>query len=151
MVFTHNHDLPRNGAGLLCVATFFFDIQPTSAWYWRWSLTQPTRCGTCTQVFRGIPDGLDILMTHVSPGGPLAAPEDTDPCLASALHAKPPSMRPRLHCFGHAHETFGVCVNPSADAVAAGLDSWTVCMNAAQGDILAADRDGGGAPLVCVV
>ena len=130
---------------LVCIAEKSFSSLPHSHAHAR------ARALVRVQVYRGIPDGLDILLTHVAPGGPLATSEDTDACLDAALRAKSVSMRPRLHCFGHAHETFGVCVNPTADAVAAGLDDWTVCMNAAQGDILAADRDGGGVRLVCVM
>jgi Icc-related predicted phosphoesterase len=82
-----------------------------------------------------IPDGVDILLTHVPPQGILDDHSFGDDLLRARLQQM--SAPPRFHCFGHIHQSHGVC---SVDG--------SVCLNAAQEPILRTLAGVGGLPLV---
>ncbi|GAB5354368.1 hypothetical protein AAMO2058_000112800 [Amorphochlora amoebiformis] len=89
------------------------------------------------EVFKKIPENLDILLTHQPPNGPLAHPEVGDEVLTRAIRAlkKPP----KYHLFGHDHDYIGVSTSKQ-----------TISINGAQETVLRLDkvvkklRDGGG-------
>jgi len=95
------------------------------------------------KVWQGIPDGVDILMTHCPPDGVLGPADETDSVLRAALDGKSLGARPRLHLVGHCHGGFGVARTVDKDG------HITVSMNAAQDLLLRTDR--AGLALECLV
>jgi len=79
-----------------------------------------------------IPEGLDILMTHTPPDGPLSSHGDV--LLAQRLAAM--THPPTLHCFGHDHDHIGVVASPHGNG--------GISLNAAQEQLLRLDKRGGG-------
>jgi len=78
-----------------------------------------------------IPEGLDILMTHVPPAGRLCYDDVGDPLLTERL--KELKQKPKIHCFGHDHDHVGVR-----------YDSGTISVNSAQEQLLRLDKRAGG-------
>ena len=56
--------------------------------------------------FEHIPEGLDILMTHCPPKDVCGVCPSADPLLERRLNAM--KRPPKVHCFGHAHNSFGL-------------------------------------------
>ena len=88
-----------------------------------------------------LPEDVDVLLTHVPPGGgrralelPTRVTAHGDPLLTARLRR----MRapPRVHCFGHDHDYFGVAQNDT-----------TTFINAAQDGLLTAGAALGGCAL----
>lgn len=86
-------------------------------------------------IWAGLPEGLDVLMTHCPPFGHLSNREVGDKLLAARLDSM--ARPPRYHVFGHDHEGIGVEVTER-----------TVFLNVAQDQLLHVDPKGGGCPLV---
>jgi len=86
-------------------------------------------------LWAGLPEGLDLLMTHCPPRGRLCHGNVGDPLLAARL-AKMMSP-PRFHVFGHDHDFLGV-----------DSDGRTVFLNVAQDECLRFDPHGGGCALM---
>lgn len=81
-----------------------------------------------------VPEGLDLLMTHCPPWGPLCSKDVGDPRLAERLaQMKAP---PKVHVFGHDHCFLGVR-----------SDGRTISLNVAQDESLRVDPHGGGCAL----
>lgn len=55
-----------------------------------------------------IPEQTDVLITHTPPQGILDRPRSGQSVGCSYLRSKTEEIRPRLHCFGHIHASFGV-------------------------------------------
>ena len=58
------------------------------------------------QVWEGMPDDVDVLLTHVPPRG--RANPSQIACSELRDRLKELTSPPRVHCFGHDHGTFGV-------------------------------------------
>lgn len=86
-------------------------------------------------IWAGLPEGLDVLMTHCPPFGHLSNRDVGDKLLAARLTSM--ARPPRYHVFGHDHEGIGVEVTER-----------TVFLNVAQDQLLHVDPKGGGCPLV---
>lgn len=86
-------------------------------------------------LWAGIPEGLDVLMTHVPPSGHLCRTTTGDSLLSDRLAGM--VSPPRFHVFGHDHDYLGVEKGER-----------TTFLNAAQDDCLRADPRGGGCPLI---
>lgn len=86
-------------------------------------------------VWDGLPEGLDVLMTHCPPFGHLSNRDVGCKLLAARLSAM--ARPPRYHVFGHDHEGIGIEVTER-----------TVFLNVAQDQVLHVDPKGGGSPLV---
>lgn len=54
-----------------------------------------------------MPEGIDILVTHVPPEGLLDRNKRGESCGCEHLRRHVDRMKPRLHCFGHIHESHG--------------------------------------------
>jgi Icc-related predicted phosphoesterase len=78
-------------------------------------------------VWADMPSGLDVLMTHVPPRGILCNEEVGCQALAARLQQLHPP--PRVHCFGHDHDSFGVFGNQH-----------TTFINGAQEEVLRMDK-----------
>ena len=120
---THTFTL-RNGA------TFRIYVSPYTPAFGDWAFAygpdedrfnEPshTARGITSIATEPIPDGVDIVMTHGPPRGILdSCPQGNVGCgkLRRALHR----VRPKMHCFGHIHEGYGIEVvdwnKNSADA-----------------------------------
>lgn len=66
------------------------------------------RGGDIARVWRMIPDGLDVLLTHGPPRGHGDVTVRRDPAGCLDLLHRVREVRPRLHAFGHIHEGYGV-------------------------------------------
>jgi Icc-related predicted phosphoesterase len=89
-------------------------------------------------LYAGIPEKLDVLMTHTPPRGVLSSNSHSDERLTERLQELGRAgAAPRYHVFGHDHDYFGVA-------------AWgnTTCINAAQAGMLRAVPGGGGCPLI---
>lgn len=99
-------------------------------------------------LFADIPSGLDVLLTHSPPLGILDASVTHggarrerpvhigSAALRDRLRAMAPSERPRLHVFGHEHDSHGVLADPQ-------LGVWFVNAAAVDGDQGLVDRGSG--------
>jgi len=88
-----------------------------------------------SELWSGLPDGLNVLMTHCPPRGRLCSDAVGDPHLAARLEAM--AKPPQYHVFGHDHGHLGI---ERSDK--------TIFMNVAQDEYLRKDTHGGGCPLV---
>jgi len=86
-------------------------------------------------LWAGLPQGLDVLMTHCPPTGPLCIHPVGDSLLAQRLANM--AAPPRFHVFGHDHDGLGIAANAQ-----------TVSMNVAQDEYLRMDPHGGGCALI---
>jgi hypothetical protein len=96
------------------------------------------------ELWKKIPENVDILLTHVPPadleGYELNETVTGAGCeiLAKEVYKEPKRRRfPLLHAFGHIHSYFGVTRHQG-----------TTLSNGSQGDLLCIDPFGGGTPLV---
>ncbi len=95
---------------------------PWQPWFYDWAFNLP-RGRALAEKWRGIPEGIDILVTH---GPPLGILDET----ASGEHAGCEELRsriegmgapPRLHVFGHIHEGHGILRTPGTTFVNASI------------------------------
>jgi Icc-related predicted phosphoesterase len=64
-------------------------------------------------VWSNLPDGIDLLVTHSPPYGILDKTKDKS-VGSPALRTRVEQIRPRLHIFGHIHESHGrVMIGPT--------------------------------------
>lgn len=94
---------------------------PTSEIYAHAAWCLPDTSPALGDAYAAIPAGLDLLLTHTPPKGVLDGGGLGSAALASAVAAK----RPRVHCFGHCHSSYGharsgdvLHVNAAIDATA---------------------------------
>jgi hypothetical protein len=90
--------------------------------FWAFALPDDDNSATAEVTWGKIPAGVDVLITHGPPRGVLDMTRDNGPCGCPILRKALDRVRPRLHVFGHIHETHGqellqeigtLCVNAS--------------------------------------
>lgn len=86
------------------------------------------------QIWAMIPEGLDVLMTHVPPHRILCSSDCGCELLLNRL--KQLNEAPRFHCFGHDHDYFGVKSSRSVNS--------TIFMNGALEEVRRMDRGAEG-------
>ena len=59
------------------------------------------------EVWARIPDDTDVLITHSAPSGILSASKELRECGCGELRARLENISPKLHVFGHIHESYG--------------------------------------------
>ncbi len=74
-----------------------------------------------------IPDGIDILVTHSPPLGWLDENRDGIACGSLSLSQELYRIRPKLHVFGHIHESYGM-YRPKLEFC--GLEGYPISVNA---------------------
>lgn len=73
------------------------------------------------RAWAGIPEDLDVLLTHTPAGGTLDRSSSGRSCGCVHLQAALERARPRLHAFGHIHASGGVARQPGGLAVNAAV------------------------------
>ncbi len=82
---------------------------PWQPWFYDWAFNLP-RGESLRRKWEQIPEGLDILITHCPPSGILDETAAGEHAGCEELAARLSAMRapPRLHVFGHIHESYGI-------------------------------------------
>ena len=134
IVVAGNHDFlferePARARQLLTAATYLFDSgvtvgglrfwgSPWQPWFMDWAFNLP-RGAPLGAKWGLIPEGIDILVTHSPPHGILDEVTELLPFVASAVRGRDAHvgceelrkaverLQPRLHVFGHIHESYG--------------------------------------------
>ncbi len=123
VVIAGNHDvsleaLPGAGAQLFGEAlTYLFDSganvgglkfygSPWQPAFFDWAFNLP-RGAPLRDKWQGIPDALDVLVTHGPPHGVLDANAALEACGCVDLRDAIDRTKPRVHIFGHIHEGYG--------------------------------------------
>lgn len=117
-----NHDFlfetdPPRARALIRHATYLQDAGTTvcglriwgSPWqpvFFDWAFNLP-RGEALRRVWEGVPDGLDVLVTHTPPRGVLDRTSRGQDVGCDDLLEAVARARPRLHVFGHIHEDAG--------------------------------------------
>ena len=83
------------------------------------------------QIWSMIPEGIDVLMTHVPPHRILCASDCGCELLLGRL--KGMAAPPRFHCFGHDHDYFGVKAGPKTTFINGALEEVRRMDRGAQG------------------
>lgn len=79
---------------------------PWSKWFYDWAFNIPV--GTDAEYWKKIPDGIDILVTHGPPYGILDTVKSNNKSAGcTELLKAVQRVKPKLHIFGHIHESYG--------------------------------------------
>jgi Icc-related predicted phosphoesterase len=82
---------------------------PWQPWLHNWAFNIKRDTGTLAVKWSKIPDDTDILITHGPPHGILDLTYDTNENVGcEALLERVKEVKPKIHIFGHIHETYGV-------------------------------------------
>jgi len=129
IVIAGNHDFlfeDQNAAArsLLTNATYLEDSatevrglkfwgSPWQPWFHDWAFNLP-RGPALAEKWRQIPEGVDVLVTHGPPSGILDETASGEHVGCEELRRRLDGMRtpPRLHVFGHIHESHGILRTP---------------------------------------
>lgn len=79
---------------------------PWQPWFFDWAFNLP-RGAEIRARWEHIPQGLDVLLTHGPPAGVLDVTSTGDAVGCEDLAEVVARVRPRLHVFGHIHESYG--------------------------------------------
>jgi Icc-related predicted phosphoesterase len=71
--------------------------------YGQWAYMLPER--ELANQWSNIPSDTDVLVTHGPPYGLLYQNGHGNPCGSESLREKVMEIKPKLHCFGHIHES----------------------------------------------
>jgi Icc-related predicted phosphoesterase len=79
---------------------------PYTPWFhnWAFNVQEPAEMA---RLWAQVPDATDILITHGPPAGVLDLAGTHHPCGCEPLLDRVKQIRPRLHVFGHIHESAG--------------------------------------------
>ncbi|QDU65327.1 metallophosphatase domain-containing protein [Engelhardtia mirabilis] len=97
------HYLEDSGVDLEGVSLWGSPWQP---WFHDWAFNLP-RGEALERVWAGAPTGVDVLITHTPPLGTLDLTRRGERVGCESLAAALPRIAPRLHLFGHIHESHG--------------------------------------------
>lgn len=76
-----------------------------SVLYGQWAFMLPER--ELANQWSNISNDTDVLVTHGPPYGLLDANKQGNSCGSPSLREKVMEIKPKLHCFGHIHESYG--------------------------------------------
>jgi Icc-related predicted phosphoesterase len=97
----HNKEIEING-----IKIFGSSMTPEFGnWAFMQSKTQAER------YWRNAPDEVDLLVTHGPPRGILDENRAGEPCGCPSLLSYVERVKPKVHCFGHIHESYGSYTN----------------------------------------
>lgn len=81
---------------------------PHQPWFFDWAFNQPRGGEALAYYWSLIPDDTEVLITHGPPFGILDKPFGRQESVGCELLLKRvKDIRPRLHCFGHIHGSYG--------------------------------------------
>jgi len=122
VVIAGNHDFlfqdePERAQELLGPVTYLRDAlaevaglrvwgSPWQPWFFDWAFNLP-RGPALAERWALVPAGVDVLVTHGPPHGILDSTADGRRVGCEELTAARARIRPRLHLFGHIHESYG--------------------------------------------
>jgi predicted phosphohydrolase len=122
IVIAGNHDFlfqrePRRARELIGDVTYLQDSDvevdglrvwgsPWQPWFGDWAFTLP-RGIALAERWERVPEGVDVLLTHGPPAGVLDTTSLGDGVGCLDLERELRRIRPRLHLFGHIHESYG--------------------------------------------
>lgn len=81
---------------------------PWQPWFCDWAFNLPRNGAELHEVWGRIPIDTDVLITHGPPLGVLDQVKGGPYLGCEALKARLAAVRPRIHVFGHIHDSFGV-------------------------------------------
>lgn len=124
VVVAGNHETPfetmnAEARALLTNATYLQDElavigglriygSPWQPEYRKWAFNLPRDSQELADVWKRVPDHVDILVTHGPPKGILDRTPDWPTVGDAFLLERVLQVRPRIHCFGHVHFSAGV-------------------------------------------
>lgn len=83
---------------------------PWTKWFYDWAFNIPI--GTDADYWKKVPDDTDILITHGPPYGILDTTKlRNEPAGCKELLKTVERIKPKLHVFGHIHESYGTYTN----------------------------------------
>jgi predicted phosphodiesterase len=97
---TYLHDSGCTVDGLTCWGA------PWQPWFFSWAFNLP-RGPELAAKWALIPDATDLLITHGPPHGILDRNRNGEPVGCADLREAVARVRPRIHAFGHIHESYG--------------------------------------------
>ncbi len=81
---------------------------PHQPWFFDWAFNEPRGGHALAHYWNLIPDDTDVLITHGPPLGILDSPFGKDEHVGCELLLnRVKAVRPRVHCFGHIHGSYG--------------------------------------------
>lgn len=85
---------------------------PWQPWFCDWAFNLPRQSAEIREVWSQIPVDSDVVITHGPPHGVLDQVRGGHHLGCEELAARIAIVRPRLHIFGHIHDSFGVAISP---------------------------------------
>ena len=80
---------------------------PWQPWFYDWAFKLPRNGWELQKVWNEIPEDTDVLVTHAPPFGTLDVTRTGERVGCELLTQRLKEVKPRLHVFGHIHESYG--------------------------------------------